>query len=163
VQTPHTKCGRLSHTFSTASIAVGPAFLRYGGASPPAAIQSMKIHAGHRRIKIECVYRPYLEATEAAFSSPDTIPPNSRILDFLIKLCINFVIILHSVNHFVPMRKVLNLLITKGSGDCPWIRAQKTPAHEDFVLHHSFIPAILLRIRRGYQLSMTLNRFDLVL
>jgi hypothetical protein len=42
------------------------AFLRCGGASPPAATLSRKTHVAHRRIKIERVYRPYLTATEAA-------------------------------------------------------------------------------------------------
>jgi hypothetical protein len=44
----------------------GLAFLRCGGASPPAATRSRKTHVTHRRIKIERVYRPYLTATEAA-------------------------------------------------------------------------------------------------
>jgi hypothetical protein len=48
------------------SIAVGPAFLRYESASPPAPARSRKTHVAHRRIKIERVYRPYLTATEAA-------------------------------------------------------------------------------------------------
>jgi hypothetical protein len=48
-----------------ASDAVGLAFLRCGGASPPAATQSTKTHIAHRRIKIERVYRPYLTALEA--------------------------------------------------------------------------------------------------
>jgi hypothetical protein len=42
------------------SQANGPAFLRCGGASPPAATRSTKTHVAHRRIKIERVYRPYL-------------------------------------------------------------------------------------------------------
>jgi hypothetical protein len=41
------------------------AFLRCEGASPPAATRSRKTHVAHRRIKIKCVYRPYLTATEA--------------------------------------------------------------------------------------------------
>jgi hypothetical protein len=48
-----------------ASDAVGPAFLRCGGASPPTATRSTTTHVAHRRIKIERVYRPYLTATEA--------------------------------------------------------------------------------------------------
>jgi hypothetical protein len=50
----------------SASVAVGLAFLRCGGASPPAATRSRKTHVAHRIIKIERVYRPYLTATEAA-------------------------------------------------------------------------------------------------
>jgi hypothetical protein len=50
---------------AAASIAGGPAFLRCGGASPPAATQSRKTHVAHRRLKIERVYRPYLTALEA--------------------------------------------------------------------------------------------------
>jgi hypothetical protein len=49
----------------SSSDAVGLAFLRYGGASPPAQTRSSKTHVAHRRIKIERVYRPYLTATEA--------------------------------------------------------------------------------------------------
>jgi hypothetical protein len=44
----------------SASIAGGLAFLRCGGASPPASTRSTKTHVAHRRIKIERVYRPYL-------------------------------------------------------------------------------------------------------
>jgi hypothetical protein len=52
-----------------ASIAVGLAFLRCGGGSPPVATRSTKTPVAHRRIKIERVYRPYLTAWEAAVSS----------------------------------------------------------------------------------------------
>jgi hypothetical protein len=40
-------------TAATASDAVGLAFLRCGGASPPAATRSRKTRVAHRRIKIE--------------------------------------------------------------------------------------------------------------
>jgi hypothetical protein len=54
---------------TAASIAGGLAFLRCGGAIPPAATRSRKTHVAHRRTKIERVYRPYLTATEAAQQS----------------------------------------------------------------------------------------------
>jgi hypothetical protein len=59
------------------SSAGGPAFLRCGGASPPAPTRSMKTHVAHRRIKIERVYRPYLTASHEAFT---TVPPCSKAL-----------------------------------------------------------------------------------
>jgi hypothetical protein len=57
-----------------ASIAVSLAFLRCGGASPPAATRSTKTHVAHRRIKIERVYRPYLTAAEAVNCRPRDFP-----------------------------------------------------------------------------------------
>jgi hypothetical protein len=60
--------GAAARTGPTASIAVGLAyaFLRCGGASPPASTRSRTTHVAHRRIKFERVYRPYLTALEAA-------------------------------------------------------------------------------------------------
>jgi hypothetical protein len=51
--------------YTAASDAVGPAFLRCGGASPRATARSMKAHVAHRRIKIERVYRPLYLCTAA--------------------------------------------------------------------------------------------------
>jgi hypothetical protein len=56
---------RSGNNVHAASDAVGLAFLRCGGASPPAGTRSRKTHVTHRRIKIERVYCPYLTATEA--------------------------------------------------------------------------------------------------
>jgi hypothetical protein len=44
------------------AVRVGLAFLRCGGANPPAATRSIKTPVTHHRIKIKRVYRPYLTA-----------------------------------------------------------------------------------------------------
>jgi hypothetical protein len=49
---PKKCCGS---TILSACIAGGLAFLRCGGASPPAATRSRKTHIAHRKIKIERV------------------------------------------------------------------------------------------------------------
>jgi hypothetical protein len=63
------KCRRsmdkASWPFCPAADAVRLAFLRCGGASPPAPTRSTKTHVVHPRVKIERVYRPFLTATEA--------------------------------------------------------------------------------------------------
>jgi hypothetical protein len=50
--------------------AVGPAFLRYEGASPPAATRSTKTHVAHRRMKMRVCVSPLLDGYGGCVLSP---------------------------------------------------------------------------------------------
>jgi hypothetical protein len=93
---------------------VGPAFLRCGGASPPASTRSRKTHVAHHRIKIERVHRPYLTASEAAADRPRTHCADTNFGSSVtaIECLADFVHVPHSCpNQHVPSRSPRSITV----------------------------------------------------